>query len=80
MARYCTQKTISCMPRGGTLAAFPGQWVFAASAGTMVAARTKEANHLKVVIARAPQPGWLKEVSGAWLYLVLMGQSSNSPR
>jgi hypothetical protein len=39
----------------------------------MVAVRTKGANHWKVVIARVPQPGWLKELWGAWLYLVLMG-------
>jgi hypothetical protein len=44
----------------GTLATFPGQCGSAGSAGTMVAARTKEANHLKFDIVRAPQPGWLK--------------------
>ena len=34
------------------------QWLF--NAGTMVAARAKEANHWKVDIFRAPQPVWLK--------------------
>lgn len=45
----------------GTLGTFPGQCDSVGSVGTMVAARTKEANHLKVDILSAPQPGWLKK-------------------
>src|SRR5271154_4147969 len=53
--------------RKGKLATFPGQWDSASSAGTIVAvraihARAGEANHLKVVIARAPQPGRLRSL------------------
>ena len=39
-----------------------GAMGFCGSAETMVAARTREANHLKVVIARAPQPGRLRSL------------------